>query len=114
MAAEGSGEHVYDSGRFLCELTGDALCASVRRFIRAVSKPHDWGNSWAYDRDPESSTFGFRIVGGGSASLAYRVQYEMFMQNWSVGTMLPIATFTAFALYGDLFSPALYGARPAQ
>jgi RHS repeat-associated protein len=113
MAGEGSGDHLYDPGHFLCNVAGDTICGAVRGFVRQVSKPHDWGNSWSYDKDPASLTYGMRIVGGGYESLGARVAYEVGIQSASLVTMLPMAGYTAFSLYGDYLNPAIYGrSRP--
>ncbi|RCX31658.1 RHS repeat-associated core domain-containing protein [Thioalbus denitrificans] len=111
MAEEGSGSHLYDPGQPTCEFLGHAVCGAVRGFVRQVSKPHDWGNSWSYNRDSSSGYYGFRIEGGGYADLSSRVAYETAIQAWSFATMPVMAGFTGFALYGDYVNPELLERR---
>jgi hypothetical protein len=106
MAEEGSGQHLYDVGQSFCD-SAPTLCGSVRQFVRQVSKPHDWGNSWSYDRTGATGFLGWRIEGGGYDSLWARVGHEMAVQTWSFATMPVMATFTGFALYGDYVNPGL-------
>jgi RHS repeat-associated protein len=103
--------HSYSPGAPACSFMGDALCAAVRGFIRQASKPHDWGNSWSYDKDPLSATFGNRIEGGGFESLFGRVAYEVGVQTWSLSTMPIMGAYTGFSLYGDYVNPNVYGGR---
>ncbi|MCA3023570.1 MAG: hypothetical protein ING66_13005 [Rhodocyclaceae bacterium] len=103
--------HLYSPGESGCEMMGNLICSSVRSFVRQVSKPHDLGNSWSYDRDALSTTFGNRIEGGGLNSLFSRVSYEVGMQTWSFATMLPMAAFTGVSLYGDYVNPSVFGRR---
>jgi RHS repeat-associated protein len=100
--------HSYTQGESVCNMIGNLACSAVRGFVRQVSKPHDVGNSWSYDKNALSTTFGNRVEGGGFSSLASRVMYEVGMQTWSIGTMLPMAGYTAVSLYGDYFNPSAY------
>lgn len=84
---------------------GEAARRGLRGFVRDVSKPHDFGNSWSYDHNVNSSTYGYRLEGGGFASLGAKVTYEVIVQTWSFATMPPMAGFTAFARYGDYLNP---------
>jgi hypothetical protein len=110
MGGEG-GEHIYNPGSGTCNALGSSLCGAIRGFVRQVSKPHDWGNSWSYDKDPMSSTYGYRLEGGGFSSLGARVAYEVGVQTWSFATMPVMAAYTGFSLYGDYFNPNIYGRR---
>lgn len=100
MAKEGSGAHLYDPGGWLCSV-GETLCSGIRQFVRQVSKPHDWGNSWAYDTTGQSGFLGWRIEGGGYESIWARVTYETAVQTWSFITMPVMTGFTGVAIYGD-------------
>lgn len=110
MSGEGA-QHIYSTGSSFCNATGSLLCGAIRGFVRQVSKPHDWGNSWGYDKDPLSGTYGDRIQGGGFSSLAARVSYEVGVQTWSFASMPVMAGFTGVSLYGDYFNPNIYGRR---
>jgi hypothetical protein len=110
MAMEGSGGHLYDVGSSLCDFS-DTLCSGVRLFVRQVSKPHDWGNSWAYDRTGSTGYLGWRIEGGGYDSLWARVGYETAVQTWSLSTMPVMAGFTGFSLYGNYVNPGFRSSR---
>lgn len=101
--------HAYTPGESGCNMMGNLLCSATRTFFRQVSKVHDFGNSWSYDKDSLSTTFGNRIEGGGFSSLFGRVTYEVGMQTWSLGSMLPMAAYTGVSLYGDFFNPNIYG-----
>jgi hypothetical protein len=107
MSMEGD-PHVYSPSSELCAAMGNAFCGAIRGFVREVSKPHDWGNSWSYDRDATSATYGYRLEGGGFESLSSRVAYEIGVQTWSIASMPVMAGFTAFGLYGALFNPHVY------
>ena len=53
---------------------------SIRQFYNAVSKVHDWGNSWSYAEN------GMWISRG--------VAYDTVFNAWSISTMLPSAAYT--------------------
>jgi hypothetical protein len=108
MEREGD-PHMYTPGQGFCNAIGSSLCGAIRGFVRQVSKPHDWGNSWGYDKDASSLTLGYRVEGGGFSSLGARVAYEVGVQTWSFATMPVMAGFTAFSLYGDYYNPNVYG-----
>jgi hypothetical protein len=108
MAKEGD-PHRYTPGQGFCNAIGSSLCGAIRGFVRQVSKPHDWGNSWGYEKDALSTNLGYRVEGGGFSSLGARVAYEMGVQTWSFATMPVMAGFTGFSLYGDYFNPNVYG-----
>jgi hypothetical protein len=99
-----SGNFVDKRRHPTCEFVGYAVCGAVRGFVRQVSKPHDWGNSWSYNRNVSDEYYGYRLEGGGYESLGARIAYETTIQTWSFVTMPIMAAFTAFSLYGDYFN----------
>ncbi len=85
MASEGSGKHLYDSGQWLEQKLGNPVAQFARTFVNAVSKIHDWQNSWSYDS-----------VG----RFVSRSQlYNTLFQSYSMAGM-PVAGLTTAALLG--------------
>jgi RHS repeat-associated protein len=85
MASEGSGKHLYDSGQWLEQRLGNPVAQFARTFVNAVSKIHDWQNSWGYD------SVG-RFVSRGQL-------YDTLFQSYSMAGM-PVAGLTTAALLG--------------
>jgi hypothetical protein len=71
MAAEGSGRHTYDENSWL------------GRAVNAVSKTHDWLNSFGYNSSGQYVSWG--------------QGYDTLFQAYSLSGMLPAAAFTAAA-----------------
>jgi hypothetical protein len=106
-------QHEAGHRHSLCRLS-ESFCGFVRMAVRQVSKPHDWGNSWACDKTGATAFLGWRVEGGGYDSLWARVGYEAAVQTWSFATMPVMAGFASFALYGDPLNPGFRsrGDRP--
>ncbi|OOG39663.1 RHS repeat domain-containing protein, partial [Polaromonas sp. A23] len=81
MAGEGSGQHLYSENSYL------------GRFVNAVSKLHDFQNSWSYSPDT-----GWYMSRGAT--------FDTLFQAYSFAGMLPAAVGTGVALAAD--HPATY------
>src|SRR5678815_5460707 len=82
MGVEGSGGHFYSEN------------SAIGRFVNAVSKLHDFMNSWNYNSDTGSSYFPGYYISRGAV-------FDTLFQGYSFAGMLPAAGVTALSLMGD-------------
>jgi RHS repeat-associated protein len=85
MAGEGTGQHIYDQGQWIEQTLGKGTAQAMRVFVNAVSKLHDWQNSWSYDN------LG-RYVARGEL-------YDTLFQVYSMAGM-PVAGINTIAILG--------------